>query len=807
MSFSVIKYNNLDNLLQLEFDLSDHSRWKIICPNPTLADAFREKVKTHSQEFTLETTTVSKYLSDLLTEHFPDKKVYRKSELFLMMATVWKMRFSQEDPSLFHQAFEILTDLRSFTLNKQLIENLLELYHPVVAEAVKTFWLIMEDQEVLDEHQAYNDLNEVLLSPYTEQENEESIEGTIFLGFTHLSANQIEIFKSLGKTRKVYLPIPSEIMNSCQWTDWTKWVETQADAQVEIGGSQGEIVSQVKTYSFPKGRGNKVLKSLLSENERDVLFFKKKVSFKEVMEVPTRNHFFRADTDLYDHLLTELKSDLESKFLNRNVAEVSSEDLKVEIKSMFSDFKGSSFKDFKKFKVLQLVFKELERYIEYSEVNETFGLFDFDILWEVINLNLPRNFNLPLLKTPKRSLLGLNDIHKVSPKQELLFFVDGDHDLKSGGGANYSTEVQEILITLGPMRRSSLDVEFYQFYLKELMGKGNVTLVLESGLMDHDQSLNLLFEDMDLQYESLEYSEKEAREFSFPLNLEGYEPPQRVSPSRLQTYIECPRKYYFSNIEKIGQEPKKKESIDPRLLGQAEHEIVDVYLKSEVEFSRDKLDKIIEEVSLRTFPKEVLEQAILKEEITVELLNYSQFLIGELLKLKKADPEMALTFEVEFKTEDARGSIDLIVTSPKLGTMIFDMKRSASSIPEKSKVNSFSSIQVLYYLKNYEKEWSDYTAFGYLNLSDLSQSLIYCTNEDVYQIFKETGFLGLEDIHDKVTRGRKGIPFDEFYSEFEEFVSEKLSAFKLDRDFIATPMDTGACMFCPGKLICDKGQM
>lgn len=806
MSLSVIKYNNLESLLNLEFDLSAHSRWKVVCPNPTLADAFREKMGFPSSDFSLETTTVSKYLSDLMKVHFPEKKVFRKSELFLMMATVWKMKFSEEDSSLFHQAFEILTDLRSFTLEKQLIENLLEHYHPVVSEAVKTFWLVMENQNVLDEHQAYSDLNEVLLSPYTDQEEEASIEGAIFLGFTHLSANQIEIFKSLGKTRKVYLPIPNEIIENAQWTDWTKWVDSQAENHIELGQIEKENNISLVTHTFPKGRGNKFLKALLEEKKRDVLFFKKKISFKEVMEVPSRDHFFRSDTDLFDYILTDLKSDLEGKFLARNISEVNSEEIKIELKERFSGFKGRSFKDFKNFKVLQLVYKELENYIEYSEVNEKFGLFDFDILWEVIGLNLPRNFNLPLLKEPEFLLLGLNDIHKVKNDRELIFFVDGDHDLKSGGGANYSSDVQEILITLGPMRRSSLDIEFYQFYLKELLRNEKATVLLESGLMEHDQSLNLLFKDFRMVSNTIDLPENTKRGYVFTPNLANYEVPKHVSPSRLQSYIECPRKYYFSNIVKLGQEPKRKESIDPRLLGQAEHEIVDEYLKNNNEFVRDRLDNLIEEVARRTFPQEVMDQPILKEEIEIELLNYSQFLIGELLKLKNIDSDLELEFEVEFKTENSRGFIDLIVKSPKLGTMIFDMKRSSSSIPDKSKVNNYSSIQVLFYLMNYEKNWADYSAFGYLNLSDLSQSLIYTPDENVLEAFRKSGFLNLEEFIPKVTRNRKTIPFEEFYSEFETFIEEKISEFKEDTEFKAIPKDTSACMFCPGSLICDRGQ-
>lgn len=800
MAFSVIKYNSLESLLELKFSLDQHEKWKVVCPNPVLADAFREKLSLVGHNVHVETTTISKYLSELLMHYFPEKKVYRKSELFLMMATIWKMRFSSEDPSLFHQAFEILTDLRSFTLNKELIENILQQYHPVVAQAVKTFWLIMEDQEILDEHQAYHDLNEALLSPYDET-IQEGLEGVIFLGFTHLSANQIEVFRSLGKTRGVLLPIPKPVLEKAQWTDWVKWVETQADEFLE---DEAEVSAPkaVELYSFPKGRGNSTLKKLLSQESGHVLFFKKRISFKEALEAPTRKHFFRSDLNAFSHLLTMVRNEVEDEFLHRDRPIVESEKIRQFLQEKLRNFRGNSFSDFKLLKVYQLVYKELLNYVEFSETNENFGSFDFDILWQVIELNLPRNFNIPIQKETNFSLLSLNETQKIKKLDPVYFYIEGEHDLKGGGGANYPTEVQEILFSLGPMRRSSLDIEFHIFTLKEILGQERVKLVMESGMLAHDQTLNLLFDGQELVEGQRSANENSFSKPIIKVDLSNYKIPEKISASRLQTYIDCPRKYYFSYIEKLGEEPKRKESIDPRLLGEAEHEIVDLYLKRHKIFEKELHLKLVEEVSRDKFSEAVLSKKILKEEIQVELINYSQFLILEILKLKTVDPDLKWDFELPLDSDEAVGFIDLVITSPKFGTIILDMKRSGSSIPDPAHIKNFTSIQVLYYLKYYKADWSEYAAFGYINLSDLSQSLIHVCNSDLELKLKEVDFLSLETVSDL---GRGNKDYIEFFEKFDESLKEIMTSFKNDCEFQPVPKDVSACAFCPGTLICDRG--
>ena len=801
MSLSIIRYQSLDDLLKLNLDLTGHKKWKIVCPNPSIADAFRDKIPHGNIDVLIDTTTISKYLSDLLKFYFPGKEVYRKSKLFLMTATVWKMKFSNEDSSLFHQAFEIFTDLRSFTLNKQLIENLLEFYHPIVSEAIKTFWLVLESQEILDEHQAYYDLNAKLID---EIEDSAETEGVFFLGFTHLSANQIEVLKSLGKSRQVFLPVPKVILEEAQWKDWTKWVETQADNIIDLN-KEGvtEKENRINTYLFPKGRGNTVLKSLSENKLGDILFFKKQLSFKEVMEVPSRNHFFKSDTNLFRHHLLELKLEIESLFLKYSES-VRSQEVIEEIKKRLTEFKGNTFKEFKKFKVLQLIYKELLTFVNYSEENETMTSFDLEILWEVVELNLPRNFNIPLLKKPKNHLLSLKEVHKVSREKSIFFFVDDNHDLKSGGGDGYPPEVQEILFSLGPMRRVSLDIEFYQFYLRGILLEGNVNLVMESGLLEHDQSLNTLFNGMNLDFKSVVSKNHDKDDFQISLNLENYLPPSEVSATRLQTYMDCPRKYYFSYVEGLGQEPVKQETVDPRLLGQAEHEIVDKYIKTYNSFEEEKLTQVIDEIALSYFSKEILNHKVLKDEVYIELLNYTRPLILELLKLKERDPDLKLEFEVEVKAPGATGKIDLIVKGPILGTMLFDMKRSGSSIPEKREVSNINSIQILYYLKASQIPYNEFSAFGYLNLSELNQSLIYCFDSDVQQIFENQDFLNLDELNTSIKRGRQLVDTDDFYEEMELLIDSKVNNLKEDMSFLIRPANKNVCTYCPGKLVCDR---
>jgi hypothetical protein len=107
----VIFYQSTEDLVTT--DLSFESPL-IICPSPIVADGLRRLMPDN-----LEIITISKWVTDYLKSK--NLKRSNKAELMLRLSSVWRHYFPKEEAHLFFKSFEMFTDLRSFSLNLELL--------------------------------------------------------------------------------------------------------------------------------------------------------------------------------------------------------------------------------------------------------------------------------------------------------------------------------------------------------------------------------------------------------------------------------------------------------------------------------------------------------------------------------------------------------------------------------------------------------------------------------------------------------------------------------------------------------------
>jgi CRISPR/Cas system-associated exonuclease Cas4 (RecB family) len=791
MALSVIKLESTLDAAGENFNWDTRNSWTIVCPNPNVADAFRTKV-AHLDGVT--TTTIAKFLSDIYKEKFPEKSVSRKADLVPVLATLWKIKMGDADSSIFHQAFELFTDLRSFTLDKALMNEILDHYPDIIKEAVTTFWLIIENQGIIDEHQAYNDLNLSLLDP---DSNNSFDDGLIFTGFSHLSANQIEVLKTLGKFTDIYIPIPKKVIEESLSTDWVDWILSQADEVIEEEAERN--VEEFNVSFFSKGRGNYTLATAIEESVGDVILPKKRIDFKSALEIPSRDFFFKSSVDFFSGVSREVKL-LLSKNIQASEREfVPIEEVKDALREMVSKVVPSKQEDFVRLKFLSLLFKSVEFYEGLSEVNEKVSEFDLSVLLDITKLNQPRNFNLPLKKNFSFNLLCLADLYQVDHTLKNYLFVTSDHDLSIGGVPDYPKEVQELLIALGPMRRQALDLSFFVNHISDLLKTGNLEILMEEGLEVHDQVWTTLLSES--VYTRIHYTAKtnEHREYQVEdKDLIASHNVKKLSASRMQTFLECPRKYYYSYVDKLDLEPQKVETIDPRHLGEAQHAVVQRYLENHFEIKSEVIHQLVDEELINYLPETILNTPRLYQEAYAETFFYSSNTIEQLIKIKEVDKDALFTFEVPVEVDVAQGRADVVIESKKLGKMIFDLKRSGGSIPDKYKFQGMKSIQLWFYLNFLAKE-EELTAFGYINLSDAAGSLIFTKDKDVEQALKSVGFLKLKKIESLKNE------FDTYKVQFNELFQSIYTDINEGNSMPIKPLDASVCKFCSGRLVCDRG--
>ena len=133
----------------------------VVTPNPTIADQIRNSFKNAQQK--TESVTISKFIKDELGSLLDESLLesFRgKSELNLLLGAIWKKVGEKNDYIGFKKAFNLLTELRSYSMNPQVFETVLEHYDPELARVVQIMHQILEDMEIIDEHKSYFLLSE-----------------------------------------------------------------------------------------------------------------------------------------------------------------------------------------------------------------------------------------------------------------------------------------------------------------------------------------------------------------------------------------------------------------------------------------------------------------------------------------------------------------------------------------------------------------------------------------------------------------------------------------------------------------------
>ncbi len=794
MALGVIVLDDSVSYKGLESSLNKEKASLVICPNPIIADACRENFSEFSEK--LETVTVAKFLNDLFSYYYNEQEIVRKSDLKLLLSVIWKAKFLNEKEMSFDQCFDILTDLRSFTLDSELIDAVLEKFSESIAKCVKYFWLVIEGQEMIDEHMAYEMLINVFSATDIDNEflNDKEI---IFVGFSHLSSNQISLIKMLSKRNQVHIPIPERVFNKQQSSDWTYWVTTEADNVINNCTTQEK--KSLDVVYFTKGHLNSgLLKVMESFEISNIIQSQNDIKESDIIELPDKDTFFRVKSDVVDIIFQKLMNDFIQKYFLDKDSSILTDTLVSDLEEKYQLLLKSekSFQLFAKMKVNALCREKISSWRELSELNDNITLFDIRVLKEVISLDLPRIYEQPILREAPRYLRSLKEVVACNKLRNVICAKSGHDLMQSTSGSNYSFDVHEVLKDLGPVRKKSLDIDFTLAQLISLMSQGKSILLLEHGLEEHDATFNELVNAFEINVVSLEdkavtrEATSESHNIAIPVQV------TKLSATRTQTYLDCPRKYYYSYIEKIGGEPAQLSGIDPRLIGSLEHLVIELVCSKKENLTDEKFSELISLEINNMFPKEVCDNKALFDEIYSEVYTYTKEVITHLLNLRNVDANLEYHFEVEMTAPNSLGRADLLIKSSVLGDILIDLKRSGGSIPTKGKVEKLKSIQLWYYLNHLDI--NDLSAFGYVNLSAPDESVIFATDSEITKLLQDINFLSIEKYESLKE------PLDYYLGEFNNTYSEVLKNVSAGKYLEIDPVDSSTCTYCPGGIICPK---
>ncbi|MBK26664.1 MAG: hypothetical protein CME70_21870 [Halobacteriovorax sp.] len=781
-------------ILKLEYIQDENlSDVLVVCPSPQKADGIRGKLQAENK--TVDVVTISKFVKDCISLMGENQfLVSRKSELLLKLSTIWKIKNPDVDYDIFTKAFNLYTELRGFTLSLEMVEDILNEEDEKLATAIRFFWLVTEELGLVDEHQSYGLLSEEIRT--TESPTHEFVDGKIivFMGFKHLSGGQLDLLKSVGIRTEVIIPIHERLYKEADKTTWMGWLETQDVPEGLTFSKRKVIASRFKKSRFSEEAYTKV-NNMLSDGA-ELLLPAADQEFHNINILPVEDLFFKASVDPFKPILTSLINNIktETDFGKKTI------DSK-QVVTILEELEDSSLKKdffFRWLKVKSLFLKLLEEWGSLSDANDEFSFFDAEVFEEILDLDLPRNYLIPVYDSEPRNYINSLDTSEIVNSSKVLLIGGSFLGPLKGGESNFSDLQLENLTSLGPVRSSELDFLSKKVALEDLSVETEVELILEENLEEADISWLELLENFELENSlltSIEVSRTNLLEEKIDIKRPEL---KKISSTSLQTYLDCPRKYYYNYIEKIEIDPKMTESIQPFQLGLIEHAVIGSFFKNT---KMDLREIAISELNKQLAKDQVQLGPVQYQEALYEIIMLSQRGIRFVEIITAHFGSGQTEFEKKFSHIvdgiEHRGSIDYFF-EPSGGQVLIDFKRSGGGIPSVGDFKEYKKIQAWYYINHVSGSNSEALLFGYLNLKDPSASLLYSEDKDLSKELKNL----LSDLDVKISHLPKYTELLEGYCVEENKLVQSLSN---DEVFRADPLKDNVCGYCSIKYICDRG--
>ncbi|MCY4644332.1 MAG: PD-(D/E)XK nuclease family protein [Bacteriovoracales bacterium] len=782
-------------------EIIDRSRkLRFVTPNTQKADSLRKVLKNDflKNEFNeFDVISMREFIERGLS-----LSGMKKSELMLVLGVAWKKFFPEKSWPQFYKALNLLTDLRSYSLNLDLMTSILESFDEQSQRAVRLLWQLCSDLELKDEQRMYRDLAmQWESSPWGKEENFHFI----FWGFEFFSNLQIELLESMAVKHGVDIWIPSIVFEKANTFDWPLWLKGESlspflpkakNQKDDFNNGHPESPRVRSLVHYPKNHLNKAILSFFdresSISNSDIVLFKDKVEIEDILELPVREHFFKSQNEFLR--VPILKAHLQiQKFIGEKT-EIAIRHCEDCLKKSIDD---QNFREVKSWSFLGKILKEWK---DRSKENEFLHTFDWELIRQILLLDQPRSFHIPLSeKGFKGDILNLKDFTSDSMRPILLIGQGKYYNLKSNHSP-YSLEAINQLASIGPIKSKELDFLFIKQKFYEIFIRNQSFLFLEKGLEKENPEWKELIEQGGYSFKkfSLDHNRKKHLNNFKEEKIVKHKALRSISPTKLQTYLDCPRKYYARYIDGFYFNPLFKNEFSPREKGRLEHKVIGNYFEQcsnwyafDENLFSDICGYIInqfcetEEKNLNT-----ADYLLLKEEVRLYGRNGVLLLIDFLKEINNFEIKFEIPLEnsisIDGKEYKLSGDVDCIIKSDRQD-YLFDFKRSSSSIPTKKSIMEYEKIQLWHYAFHLSSSY-DWKILGYINLSDPGKSLFISEGSSCRIKKKDI----VQDLKSMILE----------YGKMEENYIRKI--LKEDH-FLPNPTSSQTCRFCVLNSICERG--
>lgn len=787
----IVYYSRRDQFL--DHLRSQSQKLKLIAPSPAKADSLRNQLSREG--LNSDVVTIAKFTSSLIEKLWEGRdlpSIKRKSELLLTFAILKNKYFPQMGFEQFMQGYNLFSELRSFSVDVAPLQSILDEESPEITQVVTLFWKILDLTGDLDEHGAYNLLSQELRSS---DEIEELRCSYVFHGFQHLNGQQIDLLKAISIRYDVIIPFPLELKDSLRGTDWISWLKDEKSQELILSASPS--TPKANWIKVNSREISKTLKTILKPQDQVVLGVSK-ITPLHLDLLPVTKTSLKIPQLLLNSDLEALNSEIKESF-------ISSFSL-PELESFLSDHLQLITKqrpmNFLRLKSLQLYQESLEAIRNLTDDEITGDPFLLRVLGVITNLNQPRtSLTTSFVGEAETLLLDFSLLEDLDEKNRVLVCVDDRFEDLLGLGQRFAPHIQKILSTLGPMKRGDLDLSFKIWEFTDLCARAVVTVLLSPSTLKHSLIWKKILSGVELVPEESEipFMRSKIGDHFSSLQIKKFD--GSFSASKFQNYMDCPRKFYLSYVDKLFPEVKVEQDFDALDAGTISHRIIELFVKRDLEASQ--LPELITEVMAEMIAKRSLRlnrETFLKREL--EFTHRSQNGIDFLNRLVSFfQEEFSWTMEKDFASQEGfslRGKIDCLGSGKKIN-LLLDFKSTSGGIPSKKDILEMENLQLWTYVRSLtqadEKFLQKDLVMGFVSLDEPKKSLLLFTSPELARDFKAEKICSSDVLDD----------FTELLKNSQEKMQGLVLSIQNDEIFTASPSSPQACTFCELNRICVKG--
>jgi hypothetical protein len=798
---TLLTYASKRGLLNhLQANLLPEQAVKLITPYPAKADALRLAWNKHPKSDVL---TLSRFTQDLFKEAgLETTGPMRKSRLLLQLNAFRHMHPAGKnlDYGSFKSAYQIFSDLRAYVDGPELPDEILNQFDESIATMAQLFHQACHATGTLDEHGALFELTALLRK--VGEINWQSDAVLVFDGFTFLTPAQLSFLEALAIRQEVIVPLPRQVFADSHALDWPEALKLVAKNVRDTGESETALADLKATYHVGSQMGQ-ALRSWKQQtpDASHIILGGKNISEGSLQEIPFAEIFIKRPIDIlaeprdvvfsrWAKKIRLLTKPLMAKALTQWIAEDRAQIIAAK------DFTLS-----RELAVLQVIEEAIEAIPNALDL-QPLDEFLLELLQEVTAMDSPRNSMIPLMKTQQElQVFSLKDLHALPSDGAAALCIDSTLGGLKSDYRPFSPQLEKLLAKLGPVRRPELEFSFLRAELLEVLQRPNLSLLIEEGLLKHDLGWKKIFENIKLIDHQLSEIPKakfpERDFFSAPVNATAELP--YISASRLQDYLDCPRKYHADRIAKIIPRVESTLELDAMAIGDVEHKLLALcWAKGEnywaIEANMQNEATIL--IDSRTGSKRL--SPALKAAAVNEATLYARNGLTRLQQLVKIYPDLKFEFERPLKALDRNGSIDCIGFYREQ-IFLIDFKRSKGQNPSfKNWEDGYPKVQLWFYLNALKLEGvlkaDSKIAVGYLFFKDMENSWIAADTATATMI--DTHISKWAESWDDVMGA---------LDRYAQFEIQQIQNLRNERVFAPKPREKEVCTNCSLRPLCPYG--